>query len=86
VKPATSFVLVEWRLRHAAIGTFSSAEQAEAYKATLVQPKGWHVVAVEEPDPVGFLTDDLMDEYAGVEPHHFGQPCVCPECDPAGAA
>ena len=43
------FVLAEWRLRQAGIGSFVSAEEAEEYRQRMPQPKGWHVLQVDAP-------------------------------------
>lgn len=50
VKPASFYVLAEYRLRANAIGSFVTREEADEYRATLPQGgKGWHVVPVEQP-------------------------------------
>lgn len=56
MKPTPAFyVLVRYRLTDAT-GPFRSAEEAEEFRLSLVQPKGWHVVGVASPRlPVSML-------------------------------
>ena len=57
MKPASFYVVAEWRLRRNAIGSFVSKGEAEQYLALLPDPRGWHVVPVEQPTlPVSMLT------------------------------